>query len=221
MAWRITEPRDIYTHTAPLLQTLTREEPSMRTRTIKAGENVPSLWDTIRDERNEFILFSIDGQSVETKKSTELSGKPYMFYNAATAAEDEILFPDELTDAKKQVSFRVIRNGAQRLDGAILPSAVQMLSREFDAQNGHGKDVLHDDEDVPYNPVWSLPYIWESSILQIHLAGPKGEKRQLLRRTGLHVSHKTPSFEMRAEHSDQMETMERERSGREYHDCQA
>lgn len=79
--------RDIYAHMEPLLRTLTREECSMRTRKIKAGEDVETLWDKLMDERNEFVLLNINGESVTSRNTSDASVSPYLFHNEANVVE--------------------------------------------------------------------------------------------------------------------------------------
>jgi hypothetical protein len=100
----------------------------MRTRQIKPGENVKSLWDTVADERSEFRLFDIGIKKVTMRKDTEIVELPYMFYNEANEVDDAILFPDELTSSKKSVVFREIRNGIANIEDGILPSTTSQGS---------------------------------------------------------------------------------------------
>lgn len=108
-----------------LLRSLYRNEKTMRTRQIKPGENLKSLWDTIADERSEFRLFDVSNKKVAMRKDTEIAKSPYMFYNKANEVEDAILFPDELTSDKKSAAFRQIRNGVASTEDGILPSTAR------------------------------------------------------------------------------------------------
>ncbi|OAQ58394.2 mfs allantoate protein [Pochonia chlamydosporia 170] len=212
-AWRITQPRDIYAHMEPLLRTMTREKDSMRTRQIRAGEDVESLWDSLMDDRNEFLMFSIDGKSVASRSAKELSTSPYVFYCEANVVEDEVLFPDELVSGKQNMPFREIRNGINRIESGILPSAARHLAKGVEILN-QGKGLmaaLHGTRDDEKN-IWALPKVWESGMKQVRREEPTGEQSKLLKRTGLDTTHKRPSFGQRLDKVDCMENMERDRS---------
>ncbi|KAM5360707.1 hypothetical protein ACJZ2D_013585 [Fusarium nematophilum] len=213
-ALRIAHPRDAYRHMEPLLRTLTREQDTMRTRQIKPGEDVKSLWDTVMDERNEFRLFDINGKRMTCHDSTELVESPYMFYNEANRAEDMVLFPDELVSDKKSVPFREIRNGASRIEDGFLPSTLRHLKKGMKAiEEGRdpavGLDQARDDED---DSIWAVPKIWETGLAEVRQQKPEGERLRLLKRTGLAAARKTLTLQQRLGDTDPMQTMERDRS---------
>ncbi|KAF5978634.1 major facilitator superfamily transporter [Fusarium coicis] len=213
-AWRMRTPRDMYVHMEPLLRSLHRNEKTMRTRQIKPGENLKSLWDTIADERSEFRLFDVSNKKVTMRKDTELAESPYMFYNKANEVEDAILFPDELTSDRKSVAFREIRNGVASIEDAILPSTARHFVKGLEAIN-KGKDPMkamrmakHEDQDN----IWGLPKVWETALLQARSDKLKKSQKALLQRTGLLHAYKTLSYDRRLEESDPMEMMERDRA---------
>ncbi|KAF5009291.1 hypothetical protein FDECE_4503 [Fusarium decemcellulare] len=213
-AWRITHPRDVYHHMERILRSLTREQDTMRTRQIKPGENVESLWDTIMDERSQFKLLDINGKGMTCRGGEELDTSPYMFYNKVNVAEDEILFPDEKTSNKKNVPFREIRNGINRIEDGVLPSTIRHLAKGMEAFS-KGKDpmaALHRAKDTDDDTIWALPKIWVTGLKQVRRDMPSAEQRRLLRRTGLETTHRSISLEERLEISDPMEIMERDRS---------
>ncbi|KPM43969.1 hypothetical protein AK830_g2623 [Neonectria ditissima] len=130
-AWRITHPRDVYRHMQPLLQTLTREKDTMRTRQIKEGERVESLWETVNDNSTEFRLFDIKDGGVTCRSGAEMATSAYMFYNEANAAEDEVLFPDELgsnDDGHLGNKMRSIRKGLEAINKGKDPMKAQVIS---------------------------------------------------------------------------------------------
>ncbi|KAF5536356.1 major facilitator superfamily transporter [Fusarium mexicanum] len=213
-AWRMRTPRDMYVHMESLLRSLHRNEKIMRTRQIKPGEDLKSLWDTIADERSEFRLFDVSNKKVTMRKDTELAESPYMFYNKANEVEDAILFPDELTSDRKSVAFREIRNGVASIEDGILPSTARHFVKGLEAIN-KGKDPMkamrmakHDDE----NNIWGLPKVWETALLQARSDKLKKSQKALLQRMGLLNSYKTLSYDRRLEESDPMEMMERYRA---------
>ena len=214
-ARRIKHPREIYAHMKPLLQTLTREQDTVRTRQIKLGEDVQSLWDTVMDERNEFKLFDVQDKNVTCRSHDEISDLPHMFYNKANEAEDAILFPDDLdSDNNKSVPFREIHNGVSRIESGMLPSDIRHMAKGMEAIN-RGEDPIDAIEratDEDEDSIWRLPKVWETGLKQLKQEKPKGERRKLLMRTGLLTAHKSMSMEQRLKESDPMEVMERDRS---------
>ncbi|KAF5617198.1 delta14-sterol reductase [Fusarium tjaetaba] len=210
-AWRMRTPRDMYVHMESLLRSLHRNEKTMRTRQIKPGENLKSLWDTIADERSEFRLFDVSNKKVTIRKDAQ---SPYMFYNKANEVEDAILFPDELTSDRKSVAFREIRNGVASIEDGILPSTARHFVKGLEAIN-KGKDPMkamrmakHEDQDN----IWGLPKVWETALLQARSDKLKNAQKALLQRTGLLHAYKTLSYDRRLEESDAMEMMERDRA---------
>ncbi|KAK7433000.1 hypothetical protein QQZ08_000471 [Neonectria magnoliae] len=205
-AWRITHPRDVYRHMKPLLLTLTREKDTMRTRQIKEGEDVESLWQTVSDERNEFKLFDIKGSGITFSGNEDVSKSAYMFYNEANAAEDEVLFPDELDSNDENVPFREIRNGIARVEHGHLGSTMRHIRRGVQALE-EGKNPM-DTLGLPEEDnIFALPRIWKTGLKQVYKEGLSTEQRKLLKRTGL-------SFRDRVDAADDMELMERDRAYR-------
>ncbi|KAF5618382.1 delta14-sterol reductase [Fusarium sp. NRRL 52700] len=197
----------------PTLQNI-RDEKTMRTRQIKPGEDLKSLWDTIADERSEFRLFDVSNKKVTMRKDTELAESPCMFYNKANEVEDAILFPGELTSERKSFAFREIRNGVASIEDGILPSTARHYVKGLEAIN-KGKDSMkamrmakHDDQDT----IWGLPKIWETALLQARGDKLKKSQKALLQRTGLLNAYKTLSYDRRLEESDPMEMMEQDRA---------
>ena len=194
----------------PLLRTLAREEGTMRTRQIKEGEDIKSLWDTVMDERNEYRLFDVKGKCVTCRDSSGLARSPYLFYSEANAVEDEILFPDKLGSREDSAAFREIGNCLSR----SVSSTARHLSKGFEATS-KGKDpraVLEAPRDSDEDRFWALPKIWTTSLKQVHKEPISEEQRQLLRRTGLARIPEHLSLYKRLETCDKMEVMDRERA---------
>jgi hypothetical protein len=185
----------------------------MRTRQIKPGESVESLWETVSDERNSFRLFDVKGESVTCRSESEMTTSPYMFYNKANEVEDAILFPDELVSNKQSVPFREIKNGVSRIEDGILPSTLRHLAKGMEAIE-LGEDpmaALRAVKDQTEDSIWALPKAWVISMMRVRQDKPTGERRRLLQRTGLLVRQKHISLEERLKISDPMEIMERDR----------
>lgn len=206
-AWRITQPRDIYAHMKPLLQTLTRETKTMRTRQIKPGEVVKSLWEIVTDERTEFRLYDIKDKAITDRSDSDLAKAPYMFYSEANAAEDEVLFPDELAYSEGNVPFREIRNGVSRIERSLMPSNMKTIAQGLEALtrgNGPLKALGSVNASGEAGP-WALPKIFKTGLKQLLKEDISAEQRLLLSSTSLGAMPKKPKL------SD-MEMMERERA---------
>ncbi|KAK3725484.1 hypothetical protein LTR37_000454 [Vermiconidia calcicola] len=99
---RVCEGTDMYASMAPVLKTLTQERESGRTRDAKEREE--TLWEVLQhqgsrllfaagqDERKEQV--GSRGSVVQDEFMT--TAPPNWFYSDIDAAEDEVLFPDEL-----------------------------------------------------------------------------------------------------------------------------
>ena len=83
----------MYKPAASVLRTLTRDPLTMRTRDIKPGEDVLSIWD-----ETQLGKFTTGYYDVKTLLSQHSEGTyPSVFYNEADVLEDAVLFPDEST----------------------------------------------------------------------------------------------------------------------------
>ncbi|KAI0448908.1 hypothetical protein F5B21DRAFT_518578 [Xylaria acuta] len=116
-AWRIVKPIDVYNHQEPFLRTLTRNNETKRVRSIKHGEQVKSLWDEVQDPDNIFILTDVTNKTTRAVRGDgALNASPHTFYNEADAAEDAILFCDELISLNRNVPFKEVSNAITRLE---------------------------------------------------------------------------------------------------------
>ncbi|KAF5019520.1 hypothetical protein F66182_8462 [Fusarium sp. NRRL 66182] len=210
--WRITQPRDIYLHMKPLLQGLHRNEQTMRTRRIRPGENVKTLWEHVTDVRNEFRLWDLNHRQVTCHTNEDIAKSPYMFYSDVNAAEDAILFPDELASNRKNVPFREIRNGVSNIEDGVLPSKARYIAKGLEAIN-KGQDpinAINSAKDQDEDSIWSLPKVWKTGLAQARQESPS--RVTLLRRTGLLNTRMALNFAQRIDVSDPMELMERDQS---------
>ncbi|KAG8420581.1 hypothetical protein J3459_010943 [Metarhizium acridum] len=225
-ARRITNVRGIYAHMEPLLRTLTWVEGSMRTRQVKAGEDVETLWDEFMDERNELVLVNGNGESVTRCDASEASASPYLFYNEANVLEDQILFPDELISNKRNVPFNEMKDGVIRIESGVLPSRARHLLRSQkagmlllqgyegrepspkasdDEEDGYLSNESDDEEDGYLSNasddkvgfLWDSPELWESAIEQVRKEALNGQQNIRLQRTGLDAMQASSLFEER------------------------
>ncbi|KAL8694630.1 MAG: hypothetical protein Q9218_000725 [Villophora microphyllina] len=96
-AHRCCQMKDMSNAQRPILETLTREMATIRVRDINPGEMVHSVWDDVM--HSQCVPLNMEKQCI----SDESWGKGYL-YNEADAAEDSVLFPNEmLAEATKFV----------------------------------------------------------------------------------------------------------------------
>ncbi|KAI0880759.1 uncharacterized protein GGS22DRAFT_182070 [Annulohypoxylon maeteangense] len=202
-AWRVTKPLDIYAHREPFLRSLTRNQDTMRVRSIRPGEDAPSLWDDVTHPLNTFFTADVLNKKVlETNGDAHMEASPYLFYNEADAAEDLILFSDELISPNRNVPFREVSNSITRIE-TTPATMINVLAEEAREMSKRGKDVsklpeadddedwsteseyVMDDEEMKMTTHWSLPQIWEDSTAIVNNRHISSEKKQLLRRVGL------------------------------------
>ena len=79
-----------------------------RVRRIRPGENVVSLDEEIHSENTRFVFLS-------TRTGKEESPK-MLFYNEADMLEDQVLFPEELTEDPSKAMYRELRGGMSKLE---------------------------------------------------------------------------------------------------------
>ncbi|KAI1147920.1 hypothetical protein F4825DRAFT_455000 [Nemania diffusa] len=142
-AWRIMKPIDMYNGQEPFLRTLTRNEKTKRVRLIKHGEQVKSLWDEVQDPDNRFVLTDITNKRTKVfQGDTPLNGSQH--YSEADAAEDAILFPDELASLNRDVPFREVSNSVTRLeDGSgTITRYLAKLALETTQDSQHPRRLL-------------------------------------------------------------------------------
>ncbi|KAI0834510.1 hypothetical protein F5Y06DRAFT_156139 [Hypoxylon sp. FL0890] len=201
-AWRVTKPLDLYTHKEPFLRGLTRDKETMRVRSIRPGEQATSLWEDVTNPDNTFFTADVVNNKVlETNGEARKESAPYMFYNEADAAEDLVLFSDELISPNRNVPFKAISNPITRLE-TTPATMINVLAEEARVLSKRSRDKsklleTNDDEDYStdsgidsdnerriVNP-WSLPQIWEDAIAMVNQNHITSERKQLLHRVGL------------------------------------
>ncbi|KAI1105673.1 hypothetical protein F4804DRAFT_303681 [Jackrogersella minutella] len=206
-AWRVTKPLELYTHREPFLRGLTRDKETMRVRSIRPGEQVSSLWDDINHPDSTFFTADVVNKKIlETNGEAHHEASPYLFYNEGDAAEDLVLFSDELISPNRDVPFREVSNSITRLETTpatminVLAEEARTISKRNKAQSDSPNvdDDDGDDDDWTTDHEfggnaekkrivthWSLPQIWEDAIVIVNFTHISSERKQLLRRVGL------------------------------------
>lgn len=192
------------------METLTRSRDTMRTRVVKPGEEVRTLWDDAMDERNKFLLYHIDqGNKVKTESTEELD--ICLFYNESNAVEDQVVFPDELVEGSNSLEsalFREMNNEITRLESGFVPSEMKSLTREIEALS-EGRDP--DAEALEALATETDPLrVFQTGLAQLHREKPTKEQRKLLKRTGLDEPYHTLSLEYDDMHD--LEFIDRDRA---------
>ncbi|CAH0052439.1 unnamed protein product [Clonostachys solani] len=184
-AWRVTNPRELFSHMEPLMRSLTREETTMRTRRVKPGEDVQSLWDTVNSETAEYSMVELTGNEPVSLKGADLAKRSDLFYNEGNALEDAVLFPDELESNNKKVPFREMNTPIDRIQTAFMKPKLRGWEK---IMNGPAKDfastILNaQDGDKFEKWVWEMPKIWESGLDALRLTEYSNELEEILMRT--------------------------------------
>ncbi|KAK6949802.1 hypothetical protein Daesc_008123 [Daldinia eschscholtzii] len=203
-AWRVSKPFDVYRHREPFLRGLTRDKETMRVRSIQPGEQVESLWDDVSDPSNTFLTADIVNKTVlKTSGEAHVESSPYLFYNDADAAEDMVLFSDELVTPNRNVPFREVTNSITRLETTpatminVLAEGARSLSKrekdlsdlpDADDDEDWSTDLESDSDGDGEKKIanhWSLPQLWEDAIAMINHNHISSERKRLLRQVGL------------------------------------
>ncbi|KAI1112839.1 hypothetical protein F5Y14DRAFT_244471 [Nemania sp. NC0429] len=155
-AWRIQKPIDVYNHQEPFLRTLTRNKETQRVRLIKPGEQVKSLWDEVQEPDKFFIVSDMLKNTTRTVDSDGLvNSSPHIFYSEANAAEDAILFPDELTSPNRNVPFKEVSNAITRLEDGYGVLSKYLAKRAKDASHLSNKPSRPQGDDSDSDKSWN------------------------------------------------------------------
>ncbi|SMQ51641.1 unnamed protein product [Zymoseptoria tritici ST99CH_3D7] len=95
-AYRFTQGIECYSVAAPILKTIRRDPDTGRCRDVREGEE--SVWDVIQhpdSQSIDFLVEYLDGK-VTGRRDMTAEEKHERYYNEIDAAEDEVLFPEEL-----------------------------------------------------------------------------------------------------------------------------
>ncbi len=96
----------MYNPAAQILKVLTRDPVTFRTRDIRPGEEVRSIWDQVQRGPYRLIDPQIDPRKSTTWNATDQSQlNPSTFYGEPDVLEDEVLFPEELSTETSQTLY--------------------------------------------------------------------------------------------------------------------
>ncbi|KAK4187166.1 hypothetical protein QBC35DRAFT_385541 [Podospora australis] len=177
-AMRIRGNRDKFRHLKPILQTLMRESDTKRVRQIRPGEDVKSLYDELSGPNAQFWIRTTDGKMINTSEEVAPGMSPYLYYNDTDAAEDAILFEEELEGVPQNMPFVEITNPVQQLEASRMPLSLlnhttgkllDSMPPELERMLGLNKKEAAQDEDKANNPYvpgseefpFKAPPIWE------------------------------------------------------------
>ena len=101
----------MYRPAESVLRTLTRDPSTLRTRDIKPGEDLPSIWDETQRSQ-----YSTVNHNPKTREDRVIEGEPpaSIFYNEADVLEDAILFPEEVAEGKSKALYKGKANDLER-----------------------------------------------------------------------------------------------------------
>lgn len=107
----------------PIMQTLTREPDTKRIRQVQPGEK--SLYDELSGPDTEFWIRTSKGKMIRTTDDNPPDIGKYIYYNDTDAAEDAILFEEELKHGvPENMPFVEISNPIQMLEATRIPLSV-------------------------------------------------------------------------------------------------
>jgi hypothetical protein len=239
-ARRIKGNRGKYTHMKHIMETLTREQDTKRVRQIKPGEDVQNLYDELTGPNAEFWIKTTKSGTVKTTEDIAPGVSPYIYYNDTDAAEDAVLFEEELRRGfPEDMPYVEIKNPMQQLESSRLPLSVlnrmikkledtmppaleqafgltrRLEGKEKDKEESTGFAPMSDFE--PYVPgsgqfPYSVPPIWEQALKNITLAACNAERASLLDRVGFSSVNLGLTADDIFEMAGKQEVMERDRA---------
>ncbi|KAK4693776.1 hypothetical protein P7C71_g3680, partial [Lecanoromycetidae sp. Uapishka_2] len=106
-AHRLCSAQDRYNPAAATLKTITRDPVTFRTRDIRLGEDVTSIWDEVQRDREP----DPDGETLESQIIDDADKSKSYFYNEADMLEDAVLFPEELSSKNDVGLFKGTKTG--------------------------------------------------------------------------------------------------------------
>ncbi|KAK4095743.1 hypothetical protein N658DRAFT_511804 [Parathielavia hyrcaniae] len=239
-ARRIRGHRDKYRHMKYIMETLTREQDTKRVRQIKPGEKVKSLYDEYSGRDAEFwIKTTKSGPMIRTNEDIAPGVSPYLYYNDTDAAEDAVLFEEEMREGfPENMPFREIDNPLRQLEASHMPLNVMNktikhledsmppeLAKAFGVNRrldgGAGEQSTDSSRSTsefqPYIPgagqfPYAVPPLWEQAYKRIASAARDAPRTRLLKRVRFSSAKLKLSEEDIDQLSDTQEIMERDRS---------
>lgn len=220
----MTKLSDMYMNKEKFLRSITREEDTQRMRSIKPGEAVKSMWDVVTDPSNMYAVWDEKGNQ-EIHDSGSHGGPSNQFYSEADAAEDMVLFPDELVSAKRNVPFKEISNPITEMEVGS-KTYLQFLARRLKQYKPSIKEPLEsasssddsesssvDEMEDEMEHIWKLPPIWMVAEQETMPNVQSPETKRLLERTAMYLAEfkREESFLHRYKAAEQREIMDRDR----------
>lgn len=175
----------------PVLQALTLDINRMRTRQIKPGEVVVNLGEYLINES-----IPLRESVAQYNAAIGLGDVGYACYSAANAAEDQVLFPDELTCKNGDVAFREIKSIISRFETIPMLSGTKAMAQSVEkltGNNGPLKAHASINASGEAGP-WALPRIFKTALKQLLKKDMSAEQRLLLRGTNLGKMPKKPNL---------------------------
>lgn len=225
----------MYLHQKPILEQLTQDEDTKRVRQIRPGEQALSVYDFVTGPTSQFAIQNTKGGEIRAVAHGEMPediASPYIMYNDADAAEDEVLFaggrdeglfkpirnPTVILESSRMTQT-MIRYGASLFDGAELED---LDEDEFDDTVGKTKALLSaSDDSEAQHFIHSVPPIWRDAYSEINRNfGKHGKEREdMLDRLDF-FAQRLEMCGHELQELSELELMERDRSyGTSHHCC--
>ncbi|KAK6084668.1 hypothetical protein SCUP515_01164 [Seiridium cupressi] len=165
-AWQITKPSDVYKHSntsplgltalgtcvatlggSPVMLEQRVANPNFRVHQVEAGEE--SIWDELWSSDTKFLYrdLSKGPQMMPASEADLAKMSPHMFYSAADAAEDAIIFPHK--EGSKSWLFKEISNPISEMSDSP-PAWMQFYCANFKTYIS-GDVVANDNPENEYN----------------------------------------------------------------------
>ncbi|KAK8072268.1 MFS allantoate transporter [Apiospora saccharicola] len=223
-AARMTKLSDMYMNKEKFLRSITREEDTQRVRSIKPGEKVETMWDVVTDPSNKYAVWDEKGNQ-EIHDSGSHGGPSNQFYSEADAAEDMVLFPDELVSVKRNVPFKEISNPVTEMEVGnktylqfltrrlkqYKPANKELKGSEYSSDDSESSSV--DDMEDEKEHIWKLPPIWMVAEREAMSNDRSKEEKRLLQRIAMDLAQfkREQSFNHMFQTAEQREIMDRDR----------
>lgn len=226
-ARKVREYRDLYLHQKYILEQLTQDEDTKRVRQIRTGEQSRSVYDSVTGPTARYAVQHNRIGEMKTVAQDEIAEdatSPYLMYNEADVAEDEVLFEGGRDDGlfkpvrnpmvimeNSKMTQTMIKYGASLFDGAAMDDTDE---DEFDYNAGKTKALPFTSNDSEAQHfIHSVPPIWRHAYFEINRNfGKHGREREdLLDRLDFFAQKLEMSGRELQDLSEQ-ELMERDRS---------
>lgn len=221
----MTKLSDMYLNRERFLRSVTREEDTQRVRDMKPGEVTQTMWDIVTDPRNKYSVFDSQGKE-HIYDSGSHAEHTSLFYSEADAAEDMVLFPDELTSVNPNALFKEISNPISKLELGST-TYIQYLARTLKNSKALGEDSASEmgmdsetdsnassadeESDDEEGHIWEFPGIWKRAVQSVASGTYFARQKRLLQTTANLTHLAVDSFGSRFRASDRYEVMDRGR----------